>query len=64
MDFVRDHSPNDEYKLAHEQYRGFVLFHRTPSVHFDVDVFRAEAAWFLGEKQVIWVYNSGMIYNW
>lgn len=29
MDFVRDHAPNDEYRLAHEQYRGFVLFHRT-----------------------------------
>lgn len=29
MDFVRDHSPNEEYTQAHEQYRGFVLFHRT-----------------------------------
>jgi hypothetical protein len=29
MDFVRDHSPTDEYRLAHEQYRGFVQFHRT-----------------------------------
>src|SRR5437762_1499086 len=29
MDFVRDHSPNEEYTEAHEQYRGFVLFHRT-----------------------------------
>jgi len=29
MDFVRDHSPNEEYTLSHEQYRGFVLFHRT-----------------------------------
>jgi len=29
MDFVRDHSPSDEYTAAHEQYRGFVLFHRT-----------------------------------
>jgi hypothetical protein len=28
MDFVRDHSPNEEYTQAHEQYRGFVLFHR------------------------------------
>jgi hypothetical protein len=28
MDFVRDHSPNDEYRLAHEQFRGFVFFHR------------------------------------
>jgi hypothetical protein len=29
MDFVRDHSPGEEYKQAHEQYRGFVLFQRT-----------------------------------
>lgn len=29
MDLVRDHSPTDEYRVAHEQYRGFVLFHRT-----------------------------------
>jgi hypothetical protein len=29
MTFVRDHAPNEEYAQAHEQYRGFVLFHRT-----------------------------------
>jgi UvrB/uvrC motif len=29
MDVVRDHSPGDDYRIAHEQYRGFVLFHRT-----------------------------------
>jgi hypothetical protein len=29
MDFVRDHSPNEEYTQAHEQYRSFVLFQRT-----------------------------------
>ena len=29
MDFVRAHSPNEEYTQAHEQYRGFVLFQRT-----------------------------------
>jgi hypothetical protein len=29
MGFVRDHSPSEEYTQAHEQYRGFVLFHRT-----------------------------------
>jgi hypothetical protein len=29
MDFVRDHSPSEEYTQAHEQYRGFVLFQRT-----------------------------------
>lgn len=29
MDFVKEHSPSDEYTMAHEQYRGFVLFQRT-----------------------------------
>ncbi len=29
MDFVKRHSPSEEYTRAHEQYRGFVLFQRT-----------------------------------
>ena len=29
MDFCRDHSPDDEWTMSHEQYRPFVLFHRT-----------------------------------
>jgi hypothetical protein len=29
MDFVREHAPNDEYRMAHEQFRGFVLYHRS-----------------------------------
>jgi hypothetical protein len=29
MDFVRRHSPDEEWTRAHEQYRPFVLFHRT-----------------------------------
>ena len=29
MDFVRDHSPDEEWTLSHEQYRPFVLFQRT-----------------------------------
>ncbi len=29
MDFVKRHSPSEEYLHAHEQYRGFVLFQRT-----------------------------------
>ncbi|MFM7043063.1 MAG: UvrB/UvrC motif-containing protein [Planctomycetaceae bacterium] len=28
MDFVRAHSPDEEWTLSHEQYRPFVLFHR------------------------------------
>jgi len=36
MDFVRDHSPGEEYTRAHEQYRGFVVFQRTQAAaaHF------------------------------
>ena len=29
MDLVKEHSPNEEYTQAHEQYRGFVTFQRT-----------------------------------
>ncbi|MGE3805472.1 MAG: UvrB/UvrC motif-containing protein [Gemmataceae bacterium] len=29
MDFVRDHSPDEEFTRDHEQYRGFVLYQRT-----------------------------------
>jgi hypothetical protein len=29
MDFIKEHSPNEEYTQAHEQYRGFVTFQRT-----------------------------------
>jgi len=29
MDFVGKHAPSDDYRQAHEQYRGFVLFQRT-----------------------------------
>ena len=29
MDFVKRHAPNPEYAASHEQYRSFVLFHRT-----------------------------------
>ena len=32
MDFVRDHAPTDEYRLAHRQFRGFVLFHRAQAM--------------------------------
>jgi hypothetical protein len=29
MDVCRDHSPDEEWTLSHEQYRPFVMFHRT-----------------------------------
>ncbi len=41
-----------------------VVFHVTPALHIDVDAFRAKAAWFLGEQQVVYAFNSGMTYTW
>ncbi len=29
MDFIKAHSPNEDYTQAHEQYRGFVTFQQT-----------------------------------
>ncbi len=29
MDLCRDHSPDEQWTISHEQYRPFVLFHRT-----------------------------------
>jgi hypothetical protein len=29
MDFVKDCSPSEEWTMSHEQYRPFILFHRT-----------------------------------
>jgi hypothetical protein len=29
MDFCRDHSPDEAWTMTHEQYRPFVMFHRT-----------------------------------
>jgi hypothetical protein len=29
MDFCREHSPDEQWTMSHEQYRPFVLFHRT-----------------------------------
>ena len=29
MDFCKSHSPDDQWTVSHEQYRPFVLYHRT-----------------------------------
>jgi hypothetical protein len=46
-----------------------VVYHVTPSVHLDLDFFRAEADWwavngFAGQTQVVWVGNGGMTVSW
>jgi hypothetical protein len=40
------------------------VYHIRPWLHFDVDLFRADFAWYEGEKQVIYVANSGMMFTW
>lgn len=53
MDFCRDHSPDEQWTLSHEQYRPFVLFHHT----------HALALWRLDEEDAeaaIQVLNEGL----
>lgn len=40
------------------------LYHVRPWLHVDVDVFRANFAWFLGDTQVDWIANAGMMLTW
>jgi hypothetical protein len=45
MDFCLEHSPDDEWTMAHEQYRPFVMFHRIQAAALrDLDRFGAEEA--------------------
>jgi hypothetical protein len=41
-----------------------VVYHVKPWWHLDIDGFRAQFAWFLGEEQVIYALNSGMTFTW
>jgi hypothetical protein len=40
------------------------VYHARPWLHIDVDYFRADFAWYLGQKQVINVANAGMMFTW
>lgn len=45
MDVCRDHSPDEDWTMSHEQYRPFVLFHRTQAAALAaLDEADAEAA--------------------
>ena len=41
-----------------------VVYNVTPSVHIDLEYFRAEAKWWLGEKQVLHSGATGLTFNW
>jgi Gram-negative porin len=40
------------------------VYHVTPALHFDVDAFRAQDVWFLGERQVVYTANTGLTFTW
>jgi hypothetical protein len=41
-----------------------VVYHVKPWWHLDVDYFRADFSWFLGEKQVVNIFNGGTTFTW
>jgi opacity protein-like surface antigen len=41
-----------------------VVYNLTPSVHLDLEYFRAEADWWLREKQVLHCSAAGLTFNW
>jgi hypothetical protein len=41
-----------------------IVYNATPNLHFDLEYFRAQGKWFLGESQVVNVTSSGMTFNW
>jgi len=43
---------------------GGIVYHWRSFLHLDFDYFRAQFAWFLGEKQAVNAYNAGMTYTW
>jgi hypothetical protein len=58
-----DSSPNSIIKYQMGTNAG-VVFNLTPNVHFDLEYFRAQAAWWLGEKQILNTGAFGMTFNW
>ena len=41
-----------------------IVYNVTPNLHFDLEYFRAEARWWLGEQQVLHSGAFGMTFNW
>jgi hypothetical protein len=45
-------------------YNAGVVYNMSPNVHFDLEYFRAEAAWWYGEHQNLNTGDFGMTFNW
>ncbi|HXJ19315.1 MAG TPA: porin [Polyangia bacterium] len=58
-----DTAPNSVIKYQMGTNAG-VVYNMTPNVHFDLEYFRAQAAWYLGEHQILNTGAFGMTFNW
>ncbi len=65
-DLLTDANGNIPHSVVKSQtgINGGVVFNIKPWLHLDVDYFRAQFAWFLGEKQNVDNYNAGLVFNW
>jgi hypothetical protein len=64
-----DPTQNDplEFNLLKHQlgFSGGIVYHIADNLHFDVDYFRADFRWQLGErKQVLNFVNAGLTFDW
>jgi len=65
-DLLKDANGNIPHSVVKSQtgINGGVVYNIKPWLHLDVDYFRADFAWFLGEKQHVDGYNTGLTFNW
>jgi hypothetical protein len=57
-------TPTTSFLKYQRGYNAGAVFNMTPSVHFDLEYFRAEALWWLGEHQKLNTFAFGMTFNW
>jgi hypothetical protein len=65
-DSAKDVNGNIPHSVVKSQMgiSGVVVYHLKPWLHLDLDYFRANFSWFLGEKQVVHTLNGGMTFTW
>ena len=64
--FEQQEDVNDNVSVLKRQigYSAGIVYHVTNYLHYDIDVLRGDAAWYLGEKQVINFVNTGLTADW
>jgi hypothetical protein len=66
VDNAKDMNGNIMHSIIKDQMgvSAGVVYNVKPWLHIDVDAFRAQFDWFLGERQIVYVLNGGMVTNW